>query len=312
MADGDDSEEPTGRACVFCGTEGSLTNEHVYPQWIWREFGDTPKPPKPITTGPHSEQEVMTPILGGFIREVVSSSDRPRLDPTARKVKVVCSGCNNGWMSLLETEAQVAHRLMTKKQWRFSASDVRSLRRWAIKTGLMSEHFDRGLRLAMPEVYQAVLNDEEPPGTWYVSLARTTETHAARLVSSVRRGVELHADGRNEQRPLAIQHLIVVNQVALIVRYSPYEIVLPARIDHDLHARHRGAPLVLRPGIAGRPVKRASLPLLSPDDVNDLDFWGHSTRRRPDRDWVLEGEGEERRIVALGRLTGFDILGFAE
>jgi hypothetical protein len=302
----------SGRSCAFCGSKGSLTNEHIYPQWIWREFGDTPNPPKPVTTGHHSEQEVMTPFFGGFLRDVVSSSDRPRLRPTARKVKVVCPGCNNGWMSHLETEAQTAHRVMAKKQWRFSADDVSVLRRWAIKTGLMSEHFDRGLRLATPDVYRAIRDGDEPSGTWYVGLARTTESQAAYLASSVRQGNAFYEDGRNEQQALAIQHLLGVNQILLIVRYSPFEIVPPARIDHDLHSRRRGVPLTLRPGIAGRPIKRADLPLLTPDDLADLDFWGHSTRKRPDRDWFLEGEGESRRIVALSRLTGFDILGFAE
>src|SRR5664279_2981044 len=78
-------------ACVFCGASGTMTKEHVLPDWLER-IGLTGQP---AAAG------------SGWLNR--SSEYRQTSRPFQTTVKAVCATCNNGWMNQLE---QIAGRVL--------------------------------------------------------------------------------------------------------------------------------------------------------------------------------------------------------
>ena len=111
------------RTCIFCGKD-DLTKEHVLPKWLQKYFG---------------------PAAGGL--HVISKRDS---DPItfndkafARTARIVCGGCNSGWMSLLEAETEkLLGPLVTGPGigGTLSLEQQAILARWAAKTLIVLEY----------------------------------------------------------------------------------------------------------------------------------------------------------------------------
>lgn len=295
------------RACVFCGQVGSLTKEHVYPRWIWRTFREgAPQPQGYVPGEPLAWTEELGLGAGGVPEHwYMPRDERPFINATSRMVKVVCSSCNNGWMSALEADVRaLLLRISRKSQWRFTKDEIRTLRRWLVKTGLMLESFDPASRIAGPDVYAAVYGNEEPAGTWYFGLARVVREYAfeAGLTPLQQRRISVDPEGLSEgpsNEIYATQYRIAVNGFLFIVRYSPYPWIAPARIDHDLRNYPRGRPYSLTASSAGAKVQRNALPLMVSRNMDDLDMWGHATRERAAFGLVDNGDAKQVVLVSL-------------
>jgi hypothetical protein len=107
------------RACIFCGSSGKLSGEHIFPDWLSKMFDDQ--------------------IVG--INEV-------RGDNLARdwvksifqdKLKKVCGACNSGWMSTLENDVKnlLLALIFTHDQVTLDDKNQRLLAFWAQKTLLV-------------------------------------------------------------------------------------------------------------------------------------------------------------------------------
>jgi hypothetical protein len=75
------------RTCAFCNREAELTREHIWSNWIAHSF---PKNRRYLMSTHNAQGDVKT-------------WEKPELN---EKAKIVCSGCNNGWMSQLENSAK--------------------------------------------------------------------------------------------------------------------------------------------------------------------------------------------------------------
>ena len=108
------------RQCVFCGSESDLTREHVLPDWL-TDIGLELEP---------------SGHLAGPINSV------PRLwtaRPFRTTVRMVCAGCNNGWLSELEGAAKTAMTpLILGESRRLPWDDQALIARRTCKTGLVS------------------------------------------------------------------------------------------------------------------------------------------------------------------------------
>jgi hypothetical protein len=110
-----------GRACIFCG-ERPVTKEHVFARWIQRKAG--------IEGSKRGSVTFHTP---GTARERLFEAP-----PLARTAKVVCAGCNNGWMSKLESEAAtVLTPLFEGRSGRLTEEGLTILSQWAFKTAFV-------------------------------------------------------------------------------------------------------------------------------------------------------------------------------
>lgn len=302
----------TARTCVFCGSSGSLTREHVYPQWIWREHGEGRPPAKVIHEGPSRYAEGFTFDADGVTGQTHSPvNNKPVLHATGVIVRSVCRDCNNGWMSSLEVEmASTLRRIKSGKTWRPTVEEIAAFRRWVAKTVILLECAEPEIQLAPTEVFQAVREGTALPGSWYVGLARVGSDDAFDMMASpVHRTLRVgdaplaQSDGSNR---FATGSLIILAGLMIIVRYSPYEVRPPARLDHDLVKHRRGRPVALDPAAAKRPVKFRTLPRMTEDDIDDFAYWGHAVT--PSGGMTLLGSGDVRWIGQIATARPEELL----
>ena len=91
--------------CIFCGTDGKLTREHIWADWLKKYI---PKDMPDYRAG--------TMVLGKPGDPPISDvGKRVGGDPRSRRVECVCGsrtfrgkqrGCNDGWMGELQEQAK--------------------------------------------------------------------------------------------------------------------------------------------------------------------------------------------------------------
>ncbi len=105
----------TKRKCLFCN-EDANSKEHVWPQWRLKLLSSRRPVRQRVGTG----------------KEVTYSGDF--------KLKRVCSTCNNGWMSELETEAKpILGPIVQDLSIQLDLEDQTKIARWAFKTAIVLE-----------------------------------------------------------------------------------------------------------------------------------------------------------------------------
>lgn len=118
------------RSCMFCSGRVS-TKEDAWPLWLLRRIGaDRPG-------------EINGERGGAELRSWCIA--RPGV-----RVRFVCRGCNNGWMSELESRAKpVIEPLLDDVPYVLTADHQRTLAVWAVKSAMVFE----ALRLNQPWVF---------------------------------------------------------------------------------------------------------------------------------------------------------------
>lgn len=121
--------------CPFCGQDGIRTKEHVWAQWL----RDT-EPAKVLLDATHGERiPKPTGVLrrGDDGRYAIQSMPAGQYAKWLPNVTVdVCQDCNNGWMSILESQAKnlVEPFFRTGRAIRLTAADLTVLTVWATKS----------------------------------------------------------------------------------------------------------------------------------------------------------------------------------
>jgi len=115
--------------CIFCKKESTLTREHVLPDWL--------------TTLYPSETKVINEFTG------VSSQKRWLSNIFQHKAKIVCADCNNGWMSILESNTKpIIIQLAKLKNMSLTQNEQDLLAFWAQKTVMMvNQSMPGGLKI---------------------------------------------------------------------------------------------------------------------------------------------------------------------
>lgn len=110
------------RLCVFCGDSGNLTNEDAWPRWLIRHI---------VKKGTQVNQRWGNQEgLTGF------TSRRQNV-----MVRRVCSTCNNGWMSDLETIAKpLLLPWIDGQRTRLVYDEQHAIATWAVKTTMMLQY----------------------------------------------------------------------------------------------------------------------------------------------------------------------------
>jgi hypothetical protein len=105
--------------CIFCGEQGTLTREHVLPQWV----------------------RYLPPGEGPFTTRRVSATGdtveyrSPGVDIVAR---AVCADCNGGWMAHLEATARpLLSPMINGLPQAMTPEEQHLISRWAVKTATM-------------------------------------------------------------------------------------------------------------------------------------------------------------------------------
>jgi hypothetical protein len=130
---------------VFCG-KTPLTNEHVLPRWLRAAFPDADG----------RAIHVRESLTNHHARE------GSLLDATA---KIVCSGCNSGWMNDLEARVRAfLPRMIRGKQTMLGAKRQAALAAWCVKTAMMMQgtHPKEDQQAIPVEDYAALFQDRQP------------------------------------------------------------------------------------------------------------------------------------------------------
>jgi hypothetical protein len=81
------------RVCIFCGG-GPLTHEHIWPAWM------LPYLPKLGVVNHETLSETIFP------KHSMIDIKKRSGEPQSGQLRIVCQECNNGWMSVLQSEAK--------------------------------------------------------------------------------------------------------------------------------------------------------------------------------------------------------------
>ena len=143
--------------CVFCGQHAPRAKEHVWPDWLLRHLG--------------LEQSTMAnthlAIDGGSVSKRVQSA-------SSMVYGGVCVGCNNGWMSQLESSAKpIIAELISSYSSKGALLDdeAKVIALWAFKTAIV-RNAGTIYRSTVPEEhYRHLYEQKEIPSGVYVDLA---------------------------------------------------------------------------------------------------------------------------------------------
>src|SRR4051812_25295706 len=135
------------RTCIFCG-ETPVTREHLWPDWL-RRLVDVPVPFRH-----HLEQEVD----GVEVRD-----ERFEAIPYDQTVRVVCAGCNNGWMSRAESDAKpILEPLLEFRGRQLHRREQRILASWALLRACCFDGIHPGHRAVFSRHREHLFEHGEP------------------------------------------------------------------------------------------------------------------------------------------------------
>lgn len=141
------------RKCIFCG-RGGLTREHIWPDWAADLLPDA--------VGSEVYRQTLYPTDPAGAR---TDYRRPRQGGVKKhKVQAVCGQCNNGWMSVLETDAKPMLAAMIEgRAFSVLADGLDILRAWITLKVMVAEHDSLGLAAIPAAEKQAFAERREIP-----------------------------------------------------------------------------------------------------------------------------------------------------
>ena len=200
--------------CFLCGSEPSTpTGEHVWPQWLLKEF--------PVSDGPY-----VTERNG---RAVTNRDGVPRRNAVFPRVFLpCCMSCNGELDRRFEKPAKpVIRRILGSSEVELTAEEANTAAEWFIKTALFLSHHrvrhtDPGSRPyvwspAPPaDLYRWTITGETPPSSLSLWIGRQPDQpHPRKVAMQLPR---VHADGQEHVFQVA-QHGLRFLSVTLL--YHP-------------------------------------------------------------------------------------------
>lgn len=106
--------------CIYCGSAGKLTKEHIFGKWMKAHLKDQ-------NYTKHMQARLMDENVGVLGRGSLAKSNNISDD----SLRIVCSSCNNGWMSTIQNKAKnIIPNLMRHKWILNTPDDVLSVAQW--------------------------------------------------------------------------------------------------------------------------------------------------------------------------------------
>jgi hypothetical protein len=165
------------RTCVFCGS-APVTAEHALPQWMSK----------------------VVPGNGRFTHLQIKPARTARRTPMIDiRVRVVCSNCNSGWMSQLETSSMnVLSPMIRGEVTTLSIDEQKTVAAWAVKTAIVLQATGPARDIPGSHARRLRERGEAPPG---VAVA---VGHYVGTMSAMYGGTRLHIlpeEGRDHDLP---------------------------------------------------------------------------------------------------------------
>lgn len=122
-----------GKACIFCNQTGNKSKEHIWPEWMHELL--------PKQGDGNNISEVNT-----FRWKEQAGAKRTERQGhlSAKKLRVVCQRCNNGWMSQLESEAKpILTQILKDEQFDICSQKQNILALWITLKSIIGEHAEQ-------------------------------------------------------------------------------------------------------------------------------------------------------------------------
>ncbi len=155
--------------CIFCGG-GNLSKQHVIPDWI--------KGIIPRNATESTKHQNFKPRFQ-YVDDMLVV--KPELEVHnghigTRKIRNVCTRCNNGWMSKLEGEAKpLLTSLMLGQNVELDDNAQKTLSRWIVMTSIMVEFTDLQSIAIPPEDRVTLMKGQVPSEKWKIRIGRCQE-----------------------------------------------------------------------------------------------------------------------------------------
>jgi hypothetical protein len=151
--------------CVYCGGLG-VTKQHVWPEWMKYIL------PKPVHTV-HNHNKIRGREVGHRTMELVPSFEEHRGPIGSRKIRNVCSRCNGGWMSRLETAAKpILTELILGRRCHLDSRAQTSIAAWTMMTSITAEYTDVPTQCIPAEDRHFLMANGKPHVGWRVWIGR--------------------------------------------------------------------------------------------------------------------------------------------
>jgi hypothetical protein len=147
---------PTMTVCDFCGHRSPRAKEHIWPDWLLRQFG--------IEKSTMANTHIA--VAGGSVSKRVQSA-------SSMLYGGVCNTCNNGWMSQLESEVKpILTELISSAGSKDAllGNEANVLALWAFKTAIVRNAGTNYRCIVPKEHYQYLYKEKKIPPGVYVDL----------------------------------------------------------------------------------------------------------------------------------------------
>lgn len=153
------------RLCIFCGGTG-MSKQHIVPDWLKnvlpRESEDQ-----------HTQEITSVLIMPNSAANVDVTPIVKNGHQWSRKARNVCSSCNSGWMSQIETNAKdLLTNLMLGKHITLTSNDQKALINWITLTTIMAEYTDLKHQAITTSERELFYNTKEPLPHWRIWIGR--------------------------------------------------------------------------------------------------------------------------------------------
>ena len=174
------------KSCIFCGRKGNKSKEHLWPEWMHEYLPY-------VGDGNHIREsntfQWKTPVDEKKLKR------QGQLFTT--KFRVVCSDCNNGWMSRLEEAVKPMFLKMIRgEKVSLHKSDQELLSRWIAVKVIIGEHADKGIHVT-PRLDRSKLKEENKIPEYFVIYICSHDSQADTAWLRISNTLALSAKGPN-------------------------------------------------------------------------------------------------------------------
>lgn len=183
------------RTCIFCSRQGNITKEHFWPAWLAHYF---PKGGEDRYISELYAAEVKNPKRLKFRNERQGKV-------ITKKIRVVCSECNNGWMSALEEKVKpIIASFLIGHFHKLNKEQITNLSFWVAVKAIVGEHAEDQMALTPNNDRYLVWKSQVIPEYFNIFVGiHSSETKAAYVRHSTT--VSLTMGGLNPPLPLDIR-----------------------------------------------------------------------------------------------------------
>lgn len=154
--------------CIFCPRK-DLTQEHIFGKWTASVM--------PKTYASHNDAVTHGQVFpdGHRVSGPVQTLTREG-DPISRRHRVVCKGCNTGWMSRLQDQSKpILRPLITGDDVILDASQQATLANWITMVTMTAEYLTRSTAMIPREEREVFRWKHAAPNNWTILIGRCRE-----------------------------------------------------------------------------------------------------------------------------------------